>query len=372
VTFPDTSFETSGYDANGNLLTKTTRSGATITYTYDALNRVRTKTPQGELAVTYGYDLAGRATSVADSSGGLTYGYDTAGRNTSVLRSDSLLIQYGYDAAGNRTQLTWPDGYFVTYGYNQLNRLTSVRENGTTSLATYTLDGVSRRTALGYGNGVGATYGYAGTDVDLTSVAQAFPGSPVSFTYGYNKVHQRASQSVSDGRFLFHPAAASTVAYTPNAVNEYTAVDATSPTYDGNGNLPGDGVSTYTYDTENRLVTATGLGPTANYAYNPLGRRRSKTVDSVTTQYLADGDREIAEYDGAGTLLLRYVYGPGIGEPLAVVTPAGAHTFTHQDGLGSVIALSDDSRTVTDRYSYGAYGESVPLAERARDCGDPL
>jgi len=152
---------------------------------------------------------------VADSTSGFSYGYDTAGRNTSVSRSDGLLVQYAYDAAGNRTQLIWPDGYFVTYRYDHLNRLTNVLESGTTALATYTLDGVSRRTALAYGNGVGVTYGYAGTDVNLTSVAHAFPDSPMSFTYGYNEVHQRSSQSVSDARFFFHPAAASTIAYTP-------------------------------------------------------------------------------------------------------------------------------------------------------------
>jgi hypothetical protein len=33
----------------------------------------------------------------------------------------------------------------------------------------------------------------------------------------------------------------------------------------------------------------------AAYAYDVLGRRKSKTVDSLTTAYLHDGDREIAE-----------------------------------------------------------------------------
>ena len=34
--------------------------------------------------------------------------------------------------------------------------------------------------------------------------------------------------------------------------------------------------------------------------------------------------REIAEYDGTGALLRRYVYGPGIDEPVATVDAASA------------------------------------------------
>ncbi len=87
-----------------------------------------------------------------------------------------------------------------------------------------------------------------------------------------------------------------------------------SPTYDANGNLltwyPSDGEATYTYDSENRLTSAAVKGsstPTIFYDYDALGRRFSKTVDNVTTQYLLDGDEEIAEYDGSGNLLRRYV-----------------------------------------------------------------
>lgn len=52
-----------GYDANGNLTTRTTRRGEPIAFAYDNLNRLATKTPPAPMPiVTYAYDLAGRVT----------------------------------------------------------------------------------------------------------------------------------------------------------------------------------------------------------------------------------------------------------------------------------------------------------------------
>ncbi|MES1191931.1 MAG: RHS repeat domain-containing protein [Steroidobacter sp.] len=111
----------------------------------------------------------------------------------------------------------------------------------------------------------------------------------------------------------------SITAYVPNALNQYSSVGGQSSTYDANGNLltwfPPGGQSTYTYDSENRLTSAAINGsttPSVFYDYDGLGRRFSKTVDNVTTQYLLDGDEEIAEYDGVGNLLRRYVTGPAV------------------------------------------------------------
>jgi hypothetical protein len=55
-------------------------------------------------------------------------------------------------------------------------------------------------------------------------------------------------------------ATALTVASTANALNQYTAVGAVTPTYYGNGNLTYDGTLTYGYDAENRLISARGAG----------------------------------------------------------------------------------------------------------------
>ena len=79
-----------------------------------------------------------------------------------------------------------------------------------------------------------------------------------------------------------HPTA-STVSYTANALNQYTAVGPVSPSYDGNGNLANDGTFLFGYDAENRLTIAGNASFTATYTFDAQGRRKSKTVNGTTT-----------------------------------------------------------------------------------------
>jgi hypothetical protein len=54
------------------------------------------------------------------------------------------------------------------------------------------------------------------------------------------------------------------------------------------------------------------------------------------------------------------VYGPGIDEPIMMIDVDGeteTRYYYHFDGLGSVVALSDTSRNIAERYSYDVFGE---------------
>jgi YD repeat-containing protein len=73
-------------------------------------------------------------------------------------------------------------------------------------------------------------------------------------------------------------------AYTPNNLNQYASVDGQSLGYDSNRNLTGDGVFSYAYDTENQVLSASATVTTATCAYDPQGRRKSKTVNDTTTR----------------------------------------------------------------------------------------
>ena len=82
------------------------------------------------------------------------------------------------------------------------------------------------------------------------------------------------------------------------------------------------GVHTYTYDSESRLATAAVGGSgiaTITYDYDGLGRRQKKTVNGVATQYLLDGDEEIAELDGTGAVLRRYVTASAIDDRIVAI-----------------------------------------------------
>ncbi len=179
--------------------------------------------------------------------------------------------------------------------------------------------------------------------------------------------HQLATEAVSNAAWQYVPAVFETTNYSPaNNLNQYVSVtQGAAPTvtlaYDANGNLTSDGVWALAYDAQNMLRTATKAGATNTYAYDPLGRRQAKTVDGVTTSFLSDGDEEIAEYTGSGTLLRRYVPGPGTDQPIAMVQAGGARSYFHANRQGSTVAMSNDSGTMNEGpYTYDAYGQGAP------------
>jgi len=101
--------------------------------------------------------------------------------------------------------------------------------------------------------------------------------------------------------------------------------------------------------------TATPGLAAAMYKYDALGRRLQKTVGGVATTFVHDGDQVVAEYEGT-TLKRRYIYGTYIDEPLAMVTSAGTQYY-HQNRIYSVMALSNQSGQLAERYGYTPYGK---------------
>jgi len=83
------------------------------------------------------------------------------------------------------------------------------------------------------------------------------------------------------------------------------------------------------------------------------------------TEYCSDSDQVLAEYDYNSVsedceLARKFVYGPGIDEPICMIVVAGESEtvyYYHFDGLGSVAALSDVNSMIVERYSYDVFGE---------------
>jgi RHS repeat-associated protein len=250
-------------------------------------------------------------------------------------------------------------------------------------LGHYSYDALSERTGIAYGGTTAAAGGrapVATTAASFTSAGQisqlvhSLNGSALTLGYTYNQDHQRTGVSASDATYLVSGLTAVSRTYAPNNLNQYATVGATAYTYDTNGNLKSDGTWTYTYSNENILLTATATGSTVSYTYDPQNLRKAKTVNGTTTSYLSVGNQavgdqgkgqEIAEYNGSGTLLRRYVYGLGLDEPLVTIDAAGNHSYHFTDGLGSVVALANTSGQLTEKHAYSAYGLASSTAGTA-------
>jgi YD repeat-containing protein len=86
--------------------------------------------------------------------------------------------------------------------------------------------------------------------------------------------------------------------------NRIASVNGTNYSYDAAGNLINEGVHSYQYDGENRLVSVDN-GATAQYSYDHRNRRVKKVAAGTAIHYIWEGSQVIAEHDAStGSVLL--------------------------------------------------------------------
>jgi RHS repeat-associated protein len=148
-----------------------------------------------------------------------------------------------------------------------------------------------------------------------------------------------------------------TTAYTQNGLNQQTSAGGSAASWDSKGNLTSEPQSskTYGYSSENMLTSASG-GVTL--AYDPAMRLR-QVVGAVTTRFAYDGVDSIAEYNASNVLQRRFVFGPGMDEPIVQYDGSGTsnRSFMGTDERGSVISLTDSSGALLNLNRYDEYGK---------------
>ena len=133
---------------------------------------------------------------------------------------------------------------------------------------------------------------------------------------------------------------------------------------DSESNLPN--ITDYIYNREERLIEVRHDGITiAQYAYDPYGRRVSKTVSGVTTYYLYSDQGLAAEYSATGALIKEYQYKQGGGgtTPLFQRTADGEYYYYQNDHLGTPQRLLAASGVVVWEARYEAFGRAAILTE---------
>jgi RHS repeat-associated protein len=175
----------------------------------------------------------------------------------------------------------------------------------------------------------------------------------------YNPAGQIVRRELTDAAYAWTEARSASRDYRVNGQNQYTGVGPNAYTYDANGNLTSDGVTTFTYDVENRLVAASNG---ARLVYDPLGRLVETSGGKAgVTRFHYDGDKLVAEYDASGTLLRRYIHGPGTDDPVAVyegpALDASNRRYLLADERGSIVALvpTDTSPLAINTYDEWGY-----------------
>jgi RHS repeat-associated protein len=398
---------TYSYNANGDQTGETwvgSSPSEIITYTYDADDEL-TGAHDAFSLLTYTYDADGEQLTAATSSSGgqpavtLSSTYDALGNRLSL--SDNLssggLISFGYDSMNEMTSISAtydsPDILLVAFGYDDAGRMTSIERSISNG-------GISDGFPVGGGGGGGTAEIDTELDYDADSrvttiIHDVLDGSVLeTYTYAYNNASELTSETNHEGTLsytydagseLTGVSGASTATYTyddngnrtmtgysTGSDNELTAGAGYTYTYDADGNLisetqssTGD-VTTYTYDYRNRLTNVVEENSShtvilrATYTYDAMNRRigTDETVSGTETKTwtVYDGVNAYADFDGSGTLLNRYLYGPEANQILARISASGTEAWYLADNEGTIRDIVDTTGTVIDHIAYDAYG----------------
>jgi RHS repeat-associated protein len=174
-----------------------------------------------------------------------------------------------------------------------------------------------------------------------------------NLTYEYDAAGRRTRIGGSLGSTGL-PQALTATSY--NAANHQTGFGGQSLSYDDNGNLTGDGTTTYTWNARNQLVSISRTGLTASFQYDAVGRRKSKTINGNTVSFLYDGPNIVQEQVGgaaSGNTLTA-----GVDQFFSRTDSSGTVTPL-TDALRSTIALADSSGTIQTQYSYEPFGNTT-------------
>jgi len=275
-----------------------------VTVTLDKEGRVASESVNGASPIPYAYDDAWLLTSIGD----VTLKRDAASGNVSSATLGAAQTTREYDAQGRpsriATSVSGSPVLDLRYGYDQRGRITSVKE-----------------TRAG--------------------------GQPVQTTYTYDSVGRVATVSVDGTRVELDAYDAA-----GNRVAVETPAGKVAASYDDRDRLQSWGESKYTFRADGQLASLTAGKATTSYTFDDFGALQAATLsDGRKVEYVVDaaGNRIAKKVDG--TLVDGYLYGPD-GRLAAQLDGTGAVTasFGYDDSgrLTLVQRGSTNYQVVTD------------------------
>ncbi len=315
---------------------------ADISYEYDADGKRTRHQAASNDYFFYAYDGLGRVKRIYRWDHNLTYDYDL--NSNVVARRDPLpfrntTLEFPRDAlnrpSGRMIRLpvpAQPQNQMVAandvYEYDAMSRLTSTERVS---------DG-NKRDAFGY-NAAGELIQ---ADYDQQLSGGVWTGAVRSVRYLLDGAGNR--DGVIDS-----------TQFTPDLLNQY------EQTTNGSQHEVAayDQVS-YGYLADGQLAQASSAaGGVVQYGYDALGRRVRSTVGTsqtqTTTWFAYDGAHPILEFDSGGNVIARSFYGAGLDELIARDN-YGTAQYYHQDRLGSVTMVTNNSGGIEEHVRYDAFG----------------
>jgi RHS repeat-associated protein len=348
------------YPTTGNLLTITAPDGGTLRFVYDGnllLSETWEGTVNGSVSRTYDTDFR-VATQSVNSASTMSFGYDgdslltgsgalsvtrdpqnglvtgtTLGQVTDATTHNDFGEPLTYSASFDGTSI-----YAVQYAHDLLGRITEKTETigGLTHVYDYAYDLAGRLTDVTTDSVPTGHYDY---DANSNRVGGFTAAGAITST-----------QYDDQDRLLAFNLGLSPFTYS------YTANGELQTETDTNG------MTTYTYDVLGNLThVSLPDGTQVDYVIDGKNRRIGRKINGELTQeWLYDGQlRIVAEFDGSGTLVSRFVYGEKPNVPDYMIKGGVTYRLL-SDHLGSprlVVNTADGS--IAQRMDYDEFGNVI-------------
>lgn len=375
------------YDSLGRVTSVTDGNEDTTGYTYnDRDQQTRTDWEKNSTSFTTSYFASGLRNTEADSlNGSKSYGWDVLGRMISETGPGYRSISYNYDPVGNLTGYD-ETGYAATYGditysYDAANELTQLTQwggtcpTGTGSPADsgcvkfeYDVNGAETRRTLPGNATVTTTRDASGRPTrTLAADASGTPVADIGYSYtaasgDQSLLQSRTStleQGVPDGAVTNYSydslnrltSATETVGSTTDASWAYgydPAGNRTSQTRTGNTGQPA-GTTTYSYDAANRITTTSA--DTTTWQYDAAG---NQTQNGITGQTMSYNSR--AAVNGIDTTTIA-AFGAGNTNQLSQTNPA--IVFASSSAFNGIASSYTPSSGATRAFTKTPGGDTI-------------
>lgn len=395
------------YNGKGYLTEKIDKDGYLTKYGYTNSGDVNYIKYADGKEVCLSYNVLRQLEEIRDWTGVTTIKNDAAGRALNIVYPDGKEISYTYNVSGQRTSLTYPNGETVKYNYDKFKRLTSLEEAD--NITTYEYDKHSHLRLKSMPNGVSTEYSYDNRGLLATLTHKDTEGILDQYFYKYDCEGNR-TEVTKNRRNMSHENGHYT--YTYDALKKLTSVHKDgilfhSYEYDAHGNrtrmITQDGITNYSYNKLNQLVSKTDSSGEENYIYdlrgnlcqiNQNGQMKNQfiygTMNRLTEVRNATGTYAKYEYSGLGHRIgatqqvasnvpevrIRYVIDitkqynnllqkEEAGETQTYLFDSKATGIVHYDGmrsyflhddLGSPIRLLDQNGNMMEEYGYDEFG----------------
>lgn len=390
------------YDALQRMASKTGSNTSTDSWTYSSNGRVLTSTSAADTETTY-LNLAGTPDSVETriagqtfwrryryttaalldsediSGGGITfkarkYTYNTAFGVLTGIHLGGAVTAFGVDKDLQDTATTFPGGDKVTRLIDPLHATTEISTSAaynSTIARSIGFDSLNRVQIQAEGNGGTAhqfTYDLRGRLTSDSTMGNSAPSDscsgnppPIVNADGNSCVTGGSWGALSGNAFSYDSAGNRTDLGGGYRIGSRDSVfGGCSYVEDADGNVTsrtcGGSTVAFAWSAESRLTSYTVGGQTVNLKYNAEGQLVRKDSSTATkSNFLWDGDNLLAEVNAAGTgSVAEYSY-YGTDQPHSLIV-GGTEYNAQTDGLGDVIALTDNSANVQRTYGYDAWG----------------